>query len=71
MNVSVPAQRGGKRFTTDGIRAYCAQRHDSERDLWHGYPVGWDEVPPAIVSGWIAAGTVSARSIKAERRRGR
>jgi hypothetical protein len=37
---------GSKRYATDGARAYCAQEHRT--GLWHGYPVGWEEVPPGV-----------------------
>lgn len=41
-----------QRYATDGVNAYCAQRHDPGNDpsqeLWHGYPIGWDEVAPIV-----------------------
>lgn len=33
-----------KRFAVHDGRAYCAQQHSPNH--WHGYPVGWVEVPP-------------------------
>lgn len=63
------APNGGKRFNTDGDRAYCAQRHDSERDAWHGYPVAFSEVPPTIVREWLSSGRVERRAVRRESRR--
>lgn len=62
---------GQKRYATDGNSAFCAQCHDGERDLWHGYPVGWNEVPPQIVKTWIGSGLISRRVAQRTRRRGR
>lgn len=62
---------GQKRYATDGEAAFCAQCHDGERDVWHGYPLSWTEVPPAIVNRWISEGAVSRRAVKRTRRRAR
>lgn len=59
---------GQKRYATDGESAFCAQCHDRQRELWHGYPVGWNEVPPAVVEEWIAQGSVDRRVAKRARR---
>lgn len=59
---------GSKRFATDGQDAYCAQQHT--QGGWHGYPVDWEEVPPRLVSQWVAAEKVSRKSIRQARRRG-
>jgi len=56
-----------KRYATDGTNAYCAQRHSE--NSWHGYPVGWDEVPPAVVAGWVAENKVERRTIRRAKRR--
>lgn len=56
-----------KRYATDGQHAYCAQQHAP--NAWHGYPVDWQEVPPRVVAGWVAAGKVSRRTIRQARRR--
>lgn len=55
---------GEKRYATDGESAFCAQCHDGERNLWHGYPVNWSEVPPPVVNSWIRVGLVSRRAVK-------
>ena len=36
----------GKRFATDGHRAYCAHEHSPGR--WHGFPVEWRKVPAKL-----------------------
>lgn len=53
---------GRKRFAAQDGKAYCAREH---RDgLWHGYPVGWSEVPPAVRNLLIEKGKVTQREIK-------
>lgn len=52
----------GKRYATDGNRAYCGQEHLPGR--WHGYPVQWKEVPRAIWRQWLAENRVNKRSLK-------
>lgn len=59
---------GKKRYATDGDQPYCAQCHDREHDLWHGYPVAWSEVPPIVVSQWMNDGLVTKRTIRTARR---
>lgn len=60
---------GKKRYATDGAAAYCAQQHAPNTNTWHGYPVGWDGVPPRLVSEWVAAGRVERRIIRRAKRR--
>lgn len=43
-----------KRYAVHEGRAYCAQQHLPDR--WHGFPVGWVEVPPKLVRDWIKEG---------------
>lgn len=45
-----------KRYATDGQRAYCAMEHEPGR--WHGWPVGWYEVPEALWRKWQQEGRV-------------
>jgi hypothetical protein len=52
----------GKRYATDGHQAYCGQEHLPGR--WHGYPVKWREVPPAIWREWVTCNRVSKRALK-------
>jgi hypothetical protein len=54
---------GGKgRYATDGRRAFCAYPHDG--DKWHGFPVGWKEVPEALRREWKGAGLVKQTDIR-------
>jgi hypothetical protein len=53
--------RGKKRYATDGEQAFCAQEHSQGR--WHGYPVGWREVPEYLRRKWLTAGTVSRHAV--------
>jgi hypothetical protein len=52
---------GKKRFTFHEGRAYCAQEHGD--DVWHGYPVGWQEVPAELRNKWKRAKLVSKRDL--------
>jgi hypothetical protein len=64
---------GNKRYATDGTNAYCGQRHDPgnvpDVEAWHGYPIGWEEVPPALVTKWVAQDKVQRRTIRQAKRR--
>ena len=60
---------GQKRYATDGQLAYCAHCHDSVQDLWHGFPVEWDDVPEKIRRSWIQQRLVRRSTIN--RARGR
>ena len=52
---------GKKRWATDGERAFSGKQDGHGK--WHGYPVGWLEVPTAIRNEWQDAGRVKRRSI--------
>ncbi len=53
---------GEKRFAAHDGKAYCAMEH---RDgLWHGFPVGWSEVPPAARNELMQQGYVTRHDIK-------
>lgn len=53
---------GRKRYAAYQGKAYCAREH---RDgLWHGYPVGWSEVPPEVRSLLVQKGRVTHREVK-------
>lgn len=47
---------GGARYATWNGRAFCAREH--QEGLWHGYPVGWHEVPPPIRNKWLRDGVL-------------
>ena len=53
---------GGKRYAVHEGRAYCAQQH--RPDLWHGYPIGWEDVPEHLRRRWLREGRVRRRDIK-------
>ena len=43
-------------------RAYRAQQH--ALDAWHGYPVGWVEVPAKLRLKWLAEGRVQKKNVR-------
>jgi hypothetical protein len=58
----VDPKQPGKRYATDGVRAYCGQEHVTGR--WHGYPVQWKEVPAAIRKILVNKYQVSKRDLR-------
>lgn len=52
---------GNQRFAVYDGRAYCARSH--EVDVWHGYPVGWREVPEWLRLRWRKERRVTRRDI--------
>jgi hypothetical protein len=64
---SIPVPHEGvnsKRYCTDGSRAFCAHCHDISQNEWHGFPVGWHEVPPAVRHRWLQDGTIKAKVLR-------
>ena len=55
-------QEGDKRFVCHEGLAYCAQEHALGR--WHGYPVGWKEVPTSLTRKWCEEGLVRRSDIR-------
>ena len=55
---------GKKRYSADKGRAFCAQQHDATKNRWHGYPVGWKEVPEVLRNRWIDNGRVRRQSVR-------
>ena len=53
---------GGKRYACHEGRAYCAREHAEGR--WHGYPVGWKEVPTSLSRKWREEGLVRRSDIR-------
>jgi len=53
---------GDKRYAVFQGRAYCAQQHSP--GVWHGYPVGWIEVPYRLQKKWKDDGKVTRRQLK-------
>jgi hypothetical protein len=58
----IDPEHQGKRYATDGTRAYCGHEHMPGR--WHGFPVEWRAVPAKIRNAWLADGQVSKRAIR-------
>ncbi len=57
---SVPV--GDARYACHEGRAYCAREHVAGR--WHGYPIGWREVPAKLRRQWVREGRVSKQDTK-------
>jgi len=56
--------QGKKRYAVDQGRAFCAQQHDSAKNRWHGYPIGWREVPTSVRQQLLNNGAVTSRDMK-------
>lgn len=56
--------KGSKRYAVDKGRALCALQNDRRRDRWHGYPVGWVEVPAGVRQEFRKKGLVSNRELR-------
>ena len=53
---------GNKRYAVYEGRAYCAQQDGNDR--WHGYPVGWVEVPERLRRRWLNEDRLRRRDIR-------
>lgn len=53
---------GNKRYAVFDGKAYCANEHSAGH--WHGYPVGWVEVPAVLVLRWIRERRITKRDKK-------
>ena len=53
---------GGKRYAVHEGRAYRAQEH--RPGVWHGYPVGWVDVPKKLRLEWICKRRLRKRDEK-------
>ena len=53
---------GNKRFAVYDGMAYCAQ--EQRPGVWHGYPVGWIDVPDHIKKKWKHAQLVTKGQLK-------
>jgi hypothetical protein len=51
-----------RRFAVHDGRAY--RGHEHEPGLWHGFPVGWKEVPPQLRIKWVNEHRVSRADVK-------
>ena len=55
-------QVGKRRYAVHEGKAYCAQQHG--KDLWHGYPVGWVDVPKSLRNQWISQNRLKRREVR-------
>lgn len=63
LNTSLPDPNPGssKRYAVLEGRAFCGNR--TVDDVYHGWPVGFQEVPPPVWRRWIAQGLVDRREV--------
>jgi hypothetical protein len=52
---------GQARYAVHNGKAYCAREH--AKDCWHGYPVGWVEVPSKLKRRWVKEKRVTKREL--------
>jgi hypothetical protein len=53
---------GEKRYAYHEGKAYCGKEHQPGR--WHGWPVGWVEVPEKLRTQWVKGGKVKRQDIE-------
>lgn len=53
---------GAARYATAEGIAFCA--HEHRPGAWHGYPVGWREVPAPLRIDWIASGALRRSDVR-------
>jgi hypothetical protein len=53
---------GKQRFAIHQGKAYCAREH--REGVWHGFPVGWLEVPAELRNKWRRTGRVKKKDIE-------
>ena len=58
---------GERRFATD--RGIAFEAKPTSDGTWHGFPVPWESVPPAILRQWLHDGKVTRRQVKLFRSR--
>lgn len=51
-----------KRYACHQGKAYCGKEHLPGR--WHGWPVGWVEVPEKLRAQWLKDGKVKRQDIQ-------
>src|SRR5947209_4390900 len=52
---------GRQRYAVHDGQAYCAKEH--RPGVWHGYPVGWREVPASLRNKWKREKRVTKRHL--------
>ena len=58
---------GGRRYAT--ARGIAFEAKLTGDGTWHGFPVPWESVPPAILSQWLREGKVTRRDLRLNRGR--
>ncbi len=53
---------GKKQYAVHERKVYCAQ--NTRDDIWHGYPVGWQEVPYKLRKKWLTEGRIKRSDLK-------
>ncbi len=59
---SIRSAKGNHRYATLRGVAFCGKEH--RPGIWHGHPVGWEEVPPKIWRQWLKDGIISRKQIR-------
>lgn len=59
---SVATLKGNRRYATINGVAFCGQEH--RPGIWHGYPIGWEEVPTKILKQWVRDGKVTRKQVR-------
>ena len=64
-SVPDPNPQSSKRYGTHNGQAFCAMRtgSDAGNDVYHGYPVGFGEVPPTVWRAWISDGRLQRADV--------
>lgn len=67
--ISVPdPNRPGKRYATDGERAFCAHPDNVVRSdggmTWHGFPYDWRRVPLSVQRQWVQEQRISRMRLR-------
>ncbi len=56
----------GRRYAT--ARGIAFEAKPTGDGSWHGFPVPWESVPPAILGQWLSEGKVTRRDVRLNRR---
>jgi hypothetical protein len=62
MNGSMSVDGDKNRYATDRGFAFIARPEGG--GVWHGHPIGWDDVPPDIREDWVRQRLVTTKQLK-------